>query len=65
LLGLAYGKRYVLDIEMKTDAGAATVRSGWIVRRGEDFPRFTSRFVLRFYRSVGAGLQRRAALRSV
>ena len=41
-----YGKRYVLDFEMKTDAGTATVRSGWIVRRGEDVPRFTSCFVL-------------------
>lgn len=41
-----YGKRYVLDFEMKTDAGMATVRSGWIVRRGEDFPRFTSCWVL-------------------
>jgi hypothetical protein len=41
-----YGKRYVLDFEMKTGAGTATVRSGWIVRRGEDFPRFTSCFVL-------------------
>jgi hypothetical protein len=41
-----YGKRYVLDFEMKTDAGTVTVRSGWIVRRGEDVPRFTSCFVL-------------------
>ena len=41
-----YGRRYVLDFEMKTDAGTATVRSGWIVRRGEDVPRFTSCFVL-------------------
>jgi hypothetical protein len=41
-----YGKRYVLDFEMKTVAGTATVRSGWIVRRGENVPRFTSCFVL-------------------
>jgi hypothetical protein len=41
-----YGKRYVLDFEMKTDAGTATVRSGWIVRRDEGFPRFTSCWVL-------------------
>jgi hypothetical protein len=41
-----YGKRYVLDFKMKTRAGTATVRSGWIVRRGEDVPRFTSCFVL-------------------
>jgi hypothetical protein len=41
-----YGKRYVLDFEMKTTAGTATIRSGWIVRRGEDVPRFASCFVL-------------------
>jgi hypothetical protein len=41
-----YGERYVLDFEMKTDAGTATIRSGWIVRRGEGFPRFTSCWVL-------------------
>lgn len=41
-----YGKRYVLDFEMKTETGTATVRSGWIVRRDEDFPRFTSCWVL-------------------
>jgi hypothetical protein len=41
-----YGKRYVLDFEVKTDAGTATVRSGWIVRQDEDFPRFTSCYVL-------------------
>jgi hypothetical protein len=34
-----YGKRYVLDFEMRTAVGTATVRSGWIVRHGEDFPR--------------------------
>lgn len=41
-----YGKRYVLDFEMKTEVGTATVRSGWIVRRDEGFPRFTSCWVL-------------------
>ena len=41
-----YGQRYMLDFEMETEAGSATVRSGWIVRRAEDFPRLTSCFVL-------------------
>jgi hypothetical protein len=41
-----YGERYVLDFEMKTEVGTATVRSGWIVRRDEGFPRFTSCWVL-------------------
>ncbi len=41
-----YGQRYVLDFEMSTEVGRATVRSGWIVRSGEGFPRFTSCWVL-------------------
>ncbi len=41
-----YGKRYVLDFEMSTEVGSARVRSGWIVRSGENFPRFTSCWVL-------------------
>jgi hypothetical protein len=41
-----YGKRYVLDFEMSTEVGSAHVRSGWIVRSGENFPRFTSCWVL-------------------
>jgi hypothetical protein len=41
-----YGRRYVLDFKMSTDTGSATVRSGWIVRSDEDFPRFTSCWVL-------------------
>ena len=41
-----YGERYVLDFEMRTAVGTATVRSGWIVRHGEDFPRLTSCYVV-------------------
>ncbi len=41
-----YGKRYVLDFEMSTAVGTATVRSGWIVRHGEDFPRLTSCYIV-------------------
>ena len=41
-----YGERYVLDFEMSTVVGTATVRSGWIVRRGEGFPRLTSCYAL-------------------
>jgi hypothetical protein len=41
-----YGRRYVLDFEMSTEVGNATVRSGWIVRSREDFPRFTSCWML-------------------
>ncbi len=41
-----YGRRYVLDFEMSTEIGSVRVRSGWIVRSSEDFPRFTSCWVL-------------------
>jgi hypothetical protein len=40
-----FGSLYVLDFELKTDAGAATVRSGWIIRYQEDFPRLTTCYV--------------------
>jgi hypothetical protein len=41
-----YGQRYVLDFIMTTATGQAEVRSTWIVRRREDFPRLTSCYVL-------------------
>jgi hypothetical protein len=42
-----YGERYVIDFTMGTAKGRAKVRSSWIVRKKEDFPRFTSCYVLR------------------
>ena len=41
-----YGKRYVVDFKASGLAGQAVVRSSWIIRQGEDFPRLTSCFVL-------------------
>ena len=41
-----YGQRYMLDFELTGPRGRATVRSSWIVLRGEGFPRMTSRYVL-------------------
>jgi hypothetical protein len=41
-----YGQRYVVDFTMTGASGSATVRSSWIVRSGEDFPRLTSCYVL-------------------
>jgi uncharacterized protein DUF6883 len=41
-----HGQRYVLDFEMIGPRGRARVRSSWIVRRDEDFPRLTSAYVL-------------------
>lgn len=42
----AYGQLYVLDFLMSEPVGQAMVRSSWIVRHGEDFPRLTSCYVL-------------------
>ena len=41
-----YGRRYVLDFEITTATGRATVRSAWIVRAGENVLRFTTCYVL-------------------
>ena len=41
-----YGKRYVVDFMASGPSGQAMVRSSWIIRRGEDFPRLTSCYVL-------------------
>jgi hypothetical protein len=41
-----YGQRYRLDFGMEGITGQVTVRSLWIVRTGEDFPRLVSCFVL-------------------
>jgi hypothetical protein len=40
-----FGERYVLDFAMSGPAGEARVRSAWIIRIGEDFPRLLSCFV--------------------
>jgi hypothetical protein len=41
-----YGMWYVIDFMTSGPAGQAMVRSSWIIRRDEDFPRLTSCFVL-------------------
>ena len=41
-----FGQRYTIDFTLSTQTGAATIRSGWIVRSIEDFPRLTTCFVL-------------------
>ena len=39
-------KSYVIDFTLTATPAAATVRSCWIIRTGEDVPRLTSCFVL-------------------
>ncbi|RMF82555.1 MAG: hypothetical protein D6737_01435 [Chloroflexi bacterium] len=41
-----YGRRYVIDFELEWTKGAAIIRSAWIIRRDENFPRLTSCYVL-------------------
>jgi hypothetical protein len=41
-----FGQRYVLDFELTTAAGAAIIRSAWIVLAGDDVLRLTSCYVL-------------------
>jgi hypothetical protein len=41
-----YGQRYALDFTMTWKGKQALVRSTWIIRVGEDFPRLTSCYVL-------------------
>jgi len=41
-----YGQRYILDFDMTTVAGVATIRSMWINRTGENVLRLTSCYVL-------------------
>lgn len=41
-----YGKRYTLDFEVTGPAARATVRSAWIIRHGENYPRLITCYVL-------------------
>jgi hypothetical protein len=41
-----YGQRYVLDFEMTTLAGTATIRSSWIAPAGDEVLRFVTCYVL-------------------
>ena len=41
-----HGERYVVDFRWTTEKGSAKIRSAWIVRYGEDFPRLTSCYIL-------------------
>jgi hypothetical protein len=41
-----HGQRYHLDTSIIGPKGIALVRTTWIVRTGEDFPRLTSCYVL-------------------
>lgn len=40
-----HGMRYVVDLPITTASGSAVVRTAWIVRHGETFPRLASCYV--------------------
>ena len=40
-----YGRRYILEFEMVHRSRSAVIRSAWIVRSGEDFPRLVTCYV--------------------
>jgi hypothetical protein len=46
----SYGQRFVVDFHVKAEQGLVvtlkTIRSTWIIRNDEDFPRLTSCFIL-------------------
>ena len=44
--GDQYGQRYTIDFELTRNNRRATVRSAWIIRSGETFPRMLSCYVL-------------------
>ncbi len=41
-----YGQRYIIDFDLAGSGGSARVRSAWIIRTDEDFPRFVSGYVI-------------------
>jgi hypothetical protein len=41
-----YGARYTIDFELVRGSRRATVRSAWIILRGESIPRLTTCYVL-------------------
>ena len=48
-----YGVRYILDFGCVHNVRRALIRSGWIVRQGERFPRLTTCYVIREVRCNG------------
>ena len=41
-----YGKKYTIDFEMSHSGQTAVIRSAWIVRDNENFPRLVTCYVL-------------------
>jgi hypothetical protein len=42
-----YGERYIIDFPLTRNQNAATIRSSWIIRLNENFPRLTSCYIIK------------------
>ncbi len=42
----AYGQKYIIDFPMTRNNKTAIIRSGWIIRNNEDFPRLVTCYIL-------------------
>lgn len=42
-----YGRRFTLDVHIVWGSREAVIRSAWIIKSGEEFPRLVSCYVLR------------------
>ena len=40
-----FGRRFVIEWKVEGPSGKAAIRTAWIVRHDEDFPRFVSCYV--------------------
>jgi len=49
-----YGQQFMIDFELEGIAGPVVIRSTWLIRHGESFPRFTTCYV---YRGAGHAAQ--------
>jgi hypothetical protein len=41
-----YGQKYVIDFDLTTSKGTSKIRSAWIIRSEEDYPRLTTVYPL-------------------
>ena len=41
-----YGRRYIIDFELRGPVGQATIRSAWIIRPDETIPRLVTCYIL-------------------
>jgi hypothetical protein len=40
-----YGKRYTVDVKIRNLEKEAMIRTGWIIKKDEDFPRLTTCYI--------------------